>query len=505
MSASDFYRRVSLFAISILVIIAFIIFISFFEAWAKAYLVASFSFSLDPEGRLIAQTEDQSPGMILSTGINLAETLLKFLRVILWMALVVVIVRYLIQLIFSPWIRGKTQSEIASLIKSVISFIIYAIAFFIIIQQHYPNVQLAPLFTGSAIIGIVVGLALQETLGNLFAGIALQADQIFQVGDVVTISNRGTGVVESVSWRGIKIRTFQNKLLMISNSVLGKETIEVAPHNNLNSRLVYFSTTYDSSPAHTAKVVREAVRTVENVSQKVRPVVRIRNFGESGIEWEIKYWLENYSRYNETDAQIRQRLWYVFKREGIHFPFPTRTISIQRKQPILTYEEQADAVQEILGGIQIFAPLSQEDLEHLSAKSTRRIYAPGESIVRKGQEGGSMFVIVRGNVKVQLPLTEGTKTINELKAGDFFGEMSLLTGEPRSANVVAEDETEVLRISKDDLKPLFEKNPELLKTISEIVEQRRLLLLEENNDEQQEKSEISSGLLSSIKNFFGIR
>ncbi|HXF43814.1 MAG TPA: mechanosensitive ion channel family protein, partial [Pyrinomonadaceae bacterium] len=279
MSASDFYRRVSLFAISILVIIAFIIFISFFEAWAKAYLVASFSFSLDPEGRLIAQTEDQSPGMILSTGINLAETLLKFLRVILWMALVVVIVRYLIQLIFSPWIRGKTQSEIASLIKSVISFIIYAIAFFIIIQQHYPNVQLAPLFTGSAIIGIVVGLALQETLGNLFAGIALQADQIFQVGDVVTISNRGTGVVESVSWRGIKIRTFQNKLLMISNSVLGKETIEVAPHNNLNSRLVYFSTTYDSSPAHTAKVVREAVRTVENVSQKVRPVVRIRNFG----------------------------------------------------------------------------------------------------------------------------------------------------------------------------------------------------------------------------------
>ncbi|MCV4770994.1 mechanosensitive ion channel family protein, partial [Escherichia coli] len=81
-------------------------------------------------------------------------------------------------------------------------------------------------------LGIVVGLALQDTLGNLFAGIALQADQLFQVGDVISISNRGTGIVESVSWRGVKIRTFQGKLLVISNASLGKETIEVAPKNN---------------------------------------------------------------------------------------------------------------------------------------------------------------------------------------------------------------------------------------------------------------------------------
>ncbi|MBA2379689.1 MAG: mechanosensitive ion channel [Blastocatellia bacterium] len=115
--------------------------------------------------------------------------------------------------------------------------VIYIVAFFIIFQSQYPNVQLAPLFTGSTIIGIVVGLALQDTLGNLFAGIALQADQPFQVGDVVSITNQGTGVVESVSWRGVKMRTFQNKLMVISNSVLGRETIEVAPKDNLNARI----------------------------------------------------------------------------------------------------------------------------------------------------------------------------------------------------------------------------------------------------------------------------
>ena len=145
------------------------------------------------------------------------------------MALVISIVRFVGYLDLETALRSSGQSEISSLVKTVISIIIYIVAFFIIFQSQYPHVQLAPLFTGSTILGIVVGLALQDTLGNLFAGIALQADQPFQVGDVVSITNRGTGVVESVSWRGVKIRTFQNKLLVMSNAVMGKETIEVAP------------------------------------------------------------------------------------------------------------------------------------------------------------------------------------------------------------------------------------------------------------------------------------
>ena len=118
---------------------------------------------------------------------------------------------------------------------------------------------------------------MQDTLGNLFAGIALQADQAFQVGDVISISNKNGGVVESVSWRGVKIRTFQNKLLVLSNSAMGKETIEVAPRGNLNARLVFFHTLYIESPSRTIQLIREAVRQVENVSPKIRPVVRIMN------------------------------------------------------------------------------------------------------------------------------------------------------------------------------------------------------------------------------------
>ncbi len=421
------------------------------------------------------------------------------------MTLVIVTVRFVGFLIFATALRGSAQNEIASLLRTVISIIIYIVAFFIIFQSQYPNVQLAALFTGSTIIGIVVGLALQDTLGNLFSGIAMQADQPFQIGDVISISNRGTGVVEGVSWRGVKIRTFQSKLLIISNAVLGNETIEVAPKGGLNARLVFFNTLYVNSPSKTAQLIRESVRHVENVSAKLRPIVRIRNLGDNGLDWEVKYWLDDYSKYNDTDALIRQRIWYAFKRENIEFAYQTRTVHIEPKQEPVGFDETINAAAESLSRVPVFAPLSEEEIDKLARASMKRIFAPGEPIVRKGQEGRSMFVITHGNVRVQIPDAQEQKIINRLGPNDFFGEMSLLTGEPRSATVVADDEVDVLEIRKGALKSIFEANPELMESIGEIVDERKLLLIPESELATEAKEGKSKGMLISIRKFFGIK
>jgi small-conductance mechanosensitive channel/CRP-like cAMP-binding protein len=401
--------------------------------------------------------------------------------------------------------RNSAQPEFSSLIKTVSSIVIYIIAFFIIFQSQYPGVPLTPLFTGSTILGIVVGLALQETLGNLFAGIAMQADQPFQVGDVISISNRGTGVVESVSWRGVKIRTFQNKLVIISNAVLAKETIEVAPKGNLNARAVFFNTEYSYSPTRTIQLVRDAVRQVDNVTNKIRPVVRIRDLGVNGLDWEVKYWLEDYTKYNDTDALIRQRIWYVFQRERINFAFPGLTIHRAIPPEVIAPEQMFNTITERLNSVSIFAPLSDEETEQLANASKTRIYAPGEAIVRKGQEGSSMFVIIRGSVKVQVPENGFQKTLSQLGENDFFGEMSLLTGEPRSASVIAEEETEVLQIKKDALKPIFENNPALVQSIYELIEERRIVLQELAEAEVEESTTSKKTVIGSIKRFFGLR
>jgi len=505
MAAADFYKKAFYFLVVAGSITLILILLTFAEEWGHGYLIAHFPFDLDVRGHLVPRTVGtEVPDMMMATGISLVENILRIIKIVLWMVLVITVIRMLTSLIFETLLRNSSQAEIASLAKTVLSIIIYIVAFFIIFQSQYPEIQLAPLFTGSAILGIVVGLALQDTLGNLFAGIALQADQPFLVGDVVYISNRGTGIVESVSWRGVKIRTFQNKLLVIANAVLGKETIEVAPQSNLNARLVNFTSVYTTSPAKIAQIVREAIRQVENVSQKIRPVVRIRNLGESGVEWEVKYWPETYAQYNDTDAVIRQRIWYAFQREGLHFAYPTRTIQVEKKIEEVTFDDYVHAASEYLNHVPIFAPLSDEEIGKVAEASSRRIFAPGEVIVRKGQEGGSMFVIVRGSVKVQLPGDDGPRTINNLKTNDFFGEMSLLTGEPRTANVIADEETDVLQIRKAAIKPLFEANPELMKAISEIVEERRELLTEKA-EETASNVKAENGVIRSIKKFFGMK
>lgn len=452
------------------------------------------------------QANGNELGVVAQTLRNLADNIIHIVKIILWMVLVFVTVRFINSIIFGSVLKKASHTEIASLSRTIFSVVIYFVAFFIVFQSQYPDVDLRAIFTGSAIIGIVVGLALQDTLGNLFAGIALQADKPFQVGDVIAISNRGTGSVESVSWRGVKIRTFQSKLLVISNSVLGKETIEVAPQNNLNARVLHFSTVYEASPAKTIQIVREVVRLADNVSPKKRPVVRISDLAENGIVWEIKYWPERYTEFNDTDALIRQRIWYAFQREGIKFPYPTRSVRLERPAKHPTKVETITAAAETLAQVPIFTPCSEEEINKLAPSVLRRIFAPGETIVRKGQEGASMFVITRGSVSIEVPDGDTLRVINTLSSNDFFGEMSLLTGEPRTATVIAKEETEVLQIRKPALKPLFEANPELLSSISKIVEKRKLALAEGAEDHSTEAlDDRTTGLIRSIRKFFGLR
>jgi len=504
MARSDLQRSAIFFLIFAAGVIAVLTVLPFVETALKSVAISQLGLSVGPEGQMVP-AENAGTGIMTVTVFGLLLNLFTIAKILLWMVLVILIVRFIFLLMMMTSIFKAGHTEVASLFKTVVSIVIYIVAFFIIFQSHYPKVELAPLFTGSTIVGIVVGLALQDTLGNLFAGIALQADQPFQVGDVVALASGRAGVVESVSWRGVRIRTFQNKLIIMSNAVLGKEAIEVAPRDNLNARIVFFNTVYTDSPAKTIQVVREAVRQVENVSPKKRPIVRIRNFGDSSIDWEIKYWAEDYAKYNETDALIRQRVWYAFSRENIGFAFPTRTVYIQSTPAELTAEENLNSTVELLSRIPIFSPLSESELDKLAKGSRARVFAPGEAIVRQGREDNSMFIITIGEVDVQVRQGRDSTVINTLGQGDYFGEMSLLTGEPRSATVVAKGETEVLQIRKETLKPIFEANPELVRTVYEVIEQRREALQSEDEVSAAEVAKRKTGVVLSIKKFFGIK
>ncbi len=480
----------------------FVFFIIF--AGIITLLLIVFPFVELPLKDYVSTVFGATDGRMGVTAAILLDQIFRILKIVLWMSLIVSIIRFVNQLIFSTALRSNSY-EISSLLRNVFSIILYIVSFFVVFNSQYPGVDLAALFTTSTILGVIIGLALQDTLGNLFSGLAIQADQPFQIGDVISIPTKGEGVVENVSWRGVQIRTFQNKLIVISNSVLGKEVVEVAPRDNLNARLVFFNTLYANSPAKTIQVVREVVRQVENVSPKIRPVVRVKKLGDNGLDFEVKYWLEDYSKYNDTDALIRQRIWYACQREQIEFAYPTRTLHVETKPQEGVFVETTDDIFERISSVPIFAPLSDEETRKLAEASLARVFAPGESIVRQGQKGKSMFVIHRGTVDVQLKEEGASKSLRKLREGDFFGEMGLLTGEPRTATVVAEEETEVLEINNLCLKPILEENSELVTALSHIVEERRRSLdkLETETDERKIKDKAS--VFHSIKKFFGLK
>src|SRR5438067_13282513 len=294
------------------------------------------------------------------------DSLIKIPKLILFSILIFLGVRALSTIIFDFAFRIRRGYEAPTLVRNIFSLGAFTILFLLVFNRIYSEVNLGALFTTSAIFGVIIGLALQDTLGNFFSGISLHADRPFQVGDVIVVGQqKHTGVVEGITWRAIKIRTFQNHIVLVSNSNAAKEAIEVAPRNNLNARLVFFGTLYTDSPAKTIHIVREAVHDAENVSRRIVPIVRIRNLGEYAIEWEIKYWLEDYAKYNDTDALVRQRTWYALRRNGLTFAFPTRTLHLERKvatRPTTAEDDIADR----LSAVDVFAPLATDDLRQLA-------------------------------------------------------------------------------------------------------------------------------------------
>ena len=428
------------------------------------------------------------------------EWAVTLVQIAFWMSVALVAARALNELAFFVF-RKRKGYEAPSLMRDLFSLVLYVTAGAVILKYTL-DLSFAALLPGSALLGIVLGLALQDTLGNLFSGISLHADKPFQVGDVITVGKH-TGAVMAITWRAVKIKTFSNHVVLVSNSVIAKESIEVCPQNGQNARIVLFSAAYDDSPVKVIHAVREAVREADNVLRYITPVVRIRGLGESGVDYEVKYWLSDYSRYNDTDALVRQRIWYAFRRSGFTFPFPTRTVLMEEAAAQNGDGRDTETLAGLLSAVDIFSPLTAGELNALAAGSANHVFAPGETIIRAGDDGDSMFVVSRGGVDVRVDSNGTSRTINRLGEGAFFGEMALFTGEPRTASVVAAEETEVLEIGHDAMRSLFQTNPDLVEALSHTINERRAGLLASAAAPAGDE-ETHDGLLSRIRRFFGL-
>jgi CRP-like cAMP-binding protein len=327
------------------------------------------------------------------------------------------------------------------------------------------------LLTTSAVGAVVVGFALQDTLGNLFAGLAIQIEKPFRVGHWIALGDR-EGQVQEVTWRATKLRTKAGQFLIIPNSVIAKEPVLNYSEPTVPTRIeVEVGASYATPPNEVKSAIHGAIANASLVMTSPEPQVEIKGFGGSSIDYVALFWIEDYAVDRRARDQVRTNIWYEFRRRNIEIPWPIQ-IQYEREEEPVRVDRHIDLAASQLGAVDLFSTLSPESRRALSAAARDHLFAKGEAIVRQGAVGDSMFVILSGKVSVNIE-PSGLE-VAVIADGGFFGEMSMLTGEPRTASVRAVLDSQVLEIESSAFRDLALANPGLLDHVSAIVATRRV-------------------------------
>jgi len=232
------------------------------------------------------------------------------------------------------------------------------------------------------------------------------------------------------------------------------------------------------------------------------PFARVGSFGDSAVIYEIKYFSRDYGLRDRIDADVRKAVWYALYRNDITFATPIRSYTPYtppKREDQIAHNEVMERLQEV----DVLSPLSESAHQMLAAATKVHVYSQGEAILHAGAAGDSMFVVHAGTISIRItdPNGSGGHEVAQLGPGSVFGEMALLTGEKRTADVVAVTDVVALEIGKDSLQPILQDTPELAGAISEKVMERRdhLETVRAENQDGETQS-----VLSRIRAYFGI-
>lgn len=416
----------------------------------------------------------------------------------------IALVRTIGFLLFDVLFQRRKGREAPALLRRPLSIILYLVCFLSIYRLVVgQKLEGFGIIATSTVVSVIIGLALQDTLGNFFAGLSIHIEQPFHILDAIRIGNM-LGRVESVTWRSTSIRTNDNSVIVFPNSKVAREPLEVFRFTELNRRILHIPAPYGIAPQKVITLLRDAVAAIPNVAKEKTPIVRIGEFAESSIVYEVLYWVKDYMWVPDMDAAIRQHAWYIYRRHDVDIPFPTRHVLLEQQEPAVRPE--AAVYDKVIESVEIFAPLSAQEKETVAQAAIKAAYAPGELILRRGDPGDSMFVIYRGTAVVRVAASDGAaQHVAQLEPGSFFGEMALLTGEPRNADVVALTEVETLEIRKAVLQQLLEDNAQLAEALSRKLTERQMQLDQHTQSMPEEARRVQSQtLLRRIQRFFGL-
>lgn len=377
------------------------------------------------------------------------------------------------------------------------------------------GVQLSSVVISSTVASAVIGLALQDLLKNVIAGIALQGERPFEVGHWVEI-NRQTGRVVEMSWRATRVITVDGNYIIYPNANLAQsELINFTLGSPIQAMHVQVGVGYSHPPNLVKQVLTQAALASPDVCREPPPSIKLIQYGDYSVTYDIKFWLYNYDRYPEKRDAVMTSAWYHLHRAGIKLPFPIREVFMHQVDPLSTADEHHVYIEGLvatLRRVDLFSVLDDAEIHALAEHSRLQLYGKGEALARQGEAGDTFFIIRSGRVRIDVDdvLGDAAKavTVNHLRAGEFFGELGLLTGAPRGATVTAEEDTEALVVARTDVAPLLQANPELPERLGMVLAQRlemnRAALATRSASETMSEEMSRPTLVHRIRSLFGL-
>ncbi len=408
---------------------------------------------------------------------------IKVLETIIW----VLVINASISLVNNLFFKGGGDNEswrgnVPQLFLDIfrVFFVLFGGA---VVLSSVWGVELGGLATALGLGSFVLGLALQDTLGNLFSGIALVYERPFKVGDWIKVEEVFGEVIE-MNWRAVRIRTREGELLVMPHLMIGQGLItNYSMPTRVHVIKTYVSFSYVDPPNKVKETLRKTCLDTPGVLDAPEPEVKTDEYGDSSIRYEIEFAIEDFAYHEEITDEVKTRIWYSAKRHQLTIPFPQLTIHQAASQKTVA-ESQNELLTESLKYLPEYLAIEKENTNELIDGSKVDYFAANEIIIKQGEPSGKLYVIVEGAAELFVNNIEGNEiSINTLGKGDFFGEVALYTSRKNSMTARAKTDCKVVTILPREVIDMVGRNPRLATQLDEAMDTRRKALsnLEEIN------------------------
>ena len=388
------------------------------------------------------------------------------------------------------------------------------------VRLSYAGVELSSLVATSAVITAVLAFAMQDTLGNILGGLALQLDNSLEIGDWIKVDDLSGRVVE-IQWRFTAILTRNGERVVIPNAQLMKGKFTVigngegdAPGTGRWRRWIWFDIGYEVSPARVIQAVAEgtAEARIANVARTPAPSCVAMAFEAGSVRYALRYWLVDPQDDDPTDSAVRCHLLATLQRNGWRIAIPDQSVHLVKDSEAhrqAVWQRELARRLEALAGIELFASLDETERAKIAERLVYAPFARGDVITRQGATAHWLYILASGEAEVWWQPPQGERRlVSRLPPGSIFGEMGLMTGAPRAATVVAASDAECYRLDKASFEDIIHERQAIAESMAAILAQRQHAYgdaQEAFRKEQREPAVHRADILQRMRDFFGLK